>query len=253
MLARSALLLAAVTVWGQGRVDEARQLAAKGRVAEALAVLDQAVAGSDDPELRFQAGKLLRQLAELRFANLQRIAPDSAPVHELAGRRHELEGRFSLALEEYRAAQARDPSRPGLHYKAGNVLWALRESQAAESELRAELERNPGHGMANLRLGQILAARNADSAAVTPLERAVEVMPESAEARRDLGKAYRKIGRNTDARHQWELLAKSWPADGQVHFLLANLYRALGETELANKEFETHRAILERRRVAATR
>ncbi len=254
MLARTALLLTTIAAaWGQSRIEEARQLVDKGRMVDAIALLDHAIAQSDDPELRFQAGKLLRELAERRFANLQRVAPNSAPVHELAGRRYELEGRFNEALKEYRAALARDSSRPGLHYKTGNMLWALRETATAEAELRIELERNPGHGMANLRLGQILVARNDDAGAVSPLERAVEAMPESSEARRELGKAYRKNGRNSDARKQWELVAKARPADDQIHFLLANLYRAMGETALANKEFATHRAILERRRAASTR
>lgn len=251
MLTAVALLMAGLQAQPPAqRLAQARGLIESGKVSEGLAVLDQAVA-SPDPEVRFQAGKLLRELAERRFAGLQRAAPGSAPVHELAGRHHELRGRLPEALREYRAALAQEPLRPGLHYKAGNILWVMRDWDGAEAELRQELESNPAHGMANLRLGQVLLARNNEAQAADYLERAASAMPSSLEAHRELGKACRKLGRNNDARREWELVAKLRPADDQVHFLLANLYRELGDAAAAKREFEAHRAILERRRALA--
>src|SRR5207244_10237139 len=131
-----------------------------GRIPEALAELDRALVAQGDPEVRFQAGKIMRELAERRFADLERVAPESASVRELAGRQFELRGKLPEALREYRAAIAKDPARPGLHFEAGNILWRMRELDASAEELRTELARTPHHGMANLRLGQVFLADN---------------------------------------------------------------------------------------------
>src|SRR5439155_329813 len=113
---------------------------------------------------------LIRELAERRFAALERLAPDSAAVKELAGRRFEIEGKLPDALREYRGAIAAEPGRPGVHFEAGNILWRLDELDAAAEELRTELARTPHHGLANLRMGQILLSRNEDQQALAFLE-----------------------------------------------------------------------------------
>ena len=230
------------------RLYLARTLVELGRIPEALTEIERVLATSSDPEARFQAGKLIRELAERRFAALERLAPDSAAVKELAGRRFELEGKLPDALREYRGAIVAEPDRPGVHFEAGNILWRLDELDAAAGELRTELARTPHHGMANLRMGQILLSLNEDPQAREFLERAVHEMPESTEARRELGKAYRNAGRLAEARALWEAVAKSHPEDDRVHYLLGNLYRQLGETALARRELDKHRQILARRR-----
>jgi len=233
----------------QTRLYLARTLVELGRVPEALAEIDRALATRTDPEIQFQAGSIVRDLAEHRFADLQRLAPDSAAVRELAGRHYEQQGKLPEALREYRAAIAKEPGRPGLHFETGNLLWRMRELDAATQELNAELARTPHHGMANLRLGQVFLVRNRSEEAIPFLEQAVEAMPESSDARRELGKAYRTLGRTADARKQWEAVAKARPDDDQVHYLLGNLYRQLGDAEGARRELDRHREILDRRQM----
>lgn len=233
------------------RLYLARTLVELRRTAEALAEVERVLAGNADPEALFQAGRLVRELAERRFAELERIAPNSAPLRELAGGRFEMKGDLVEALREYRAAAALDSRRPGVHYSIGNILWKMRELDAAADELKAELAASPHHAMANLRLGQVLMARSEEGLAVAYLERAADAMPESAPARRELGKAYGRTGRKAEARRQWEAVAKAQPGDDQVHYLLGNLYRELGEESLASEELAKHREILERRRALA--
>jgi tetratricopeptide (TPR) repeat protein len=229
------------------RLHLARTLIELKRTPEALGELERALAGKVTPEIRFEAGQILRELAERRFADLQNVAPNSAATLELAGARWELSGNLDEALREYRAAAALDPKRPGVHYRIGNVLWRKRETEAAAESLRRELGLTPHHGMANLRMGQILLVSDRSEEAIAYLERALSAMPASMEARREIGKAYRKAGHLAEARQAWEAVAKARPEDEQVHYLLGNLYREMGELDLAKRELEIHRAILARR------
>jgi predicted Zn-dependent protease len=229
------------------RLNLARTLVEMDRVPEALMEIDRTLAGPADAETQFQAGRILRDLAERRFAALQRLAPDSAASHELAGRHFEQRGQLPEALREYRAAIAKEPGRPGVHFEAGNILWRMRELEQATQELKSELSRTPHHGMANLRLGQVYLAGNGAGEALPFLEQAAGAMPESMEARRELGKAYRALGRTAAAKAQWEAVAKARPEDDQVHYLLGNLYRQLGDAEGARRELERHRQILDQR------
>jgi len=233
------------------RIHLARTLISLHRVPEALAEIERTLAGQRDPDIQFQAGRILRALAESRFAALKRAGPNSAALHEIAGRQLELKGDLAGALNEYRSAAALEPRRPGVHYLIGNVLWRMRELDRGAAALESELSLNPHHAMANLRLGQILVARNDDGAALRLLERAVSAMPESTDGRRELGKAYRKLGRLAEARREWEMVANARPEDDQVHYLLGNLYREEGDDARAQEELAKHRKILERRRTIA--
>jgi tetratricopeptide (TPR) repeat protein len=235
----------------EARVYLARTLIELEDVAEGLRELERVLKDGAGPEAKFQAGRVIRELAERRLADLQRLAPDSAALRELAGIHYERKGQHEKALEEFRQAAVMEPRRPGIHYRIGNVLWRMRELEQAEQHLRRELTANPHHAQANLRLGQVLVARNQEEQAAPLLERAVKGAPGSIEARRELGKAYRKLGRLKEARQLWEAIAAARPEDDQVHYLLGGLYREMGEAELARTAFDKHRSILDRRRELA--
>ena len=237
----------------QARLWLARTLTELKRVPEALGEIERVLAGSPSPDTRFQAGRILRDLAERRFRELESAAPESAAVREFAGARFERSGDLEAALREYRAAATMDRRRPGVHYRAGSVLWRMRELAAAQEELEKELAINPHHPMANLRLAQILIARDEHAQAVPYLDRCIAGMPEWIEARKELGKAYAKTGRLRDAQREWEWIAKARPEDEQIHYLLGNLYRELGDGERARRELARHREILDRRRARAGR
>ncbi|MFN7543704.1 MAG: tetratricopeptide repeat protein [Acidobacteriota bacterium] len=235
----------------EARLARAREFLQQQRRVEALEELGKALAGKPGAEVRFQAGKLLRGLAESRLEALREAAPRSAGLSELAGDRHERLGQFAEALAEYREAAKLEADRPGLHYRLGNVLWKMREVEAAIGELNRELALSPHHGMANLRLGQAWMSSGEEERALGPLEAARASMPESIEARRDLGKAYRKLNRNEEARREWEYVARAKPEDEQVHYLLSGVYRDLGQEEKAQEALARHRGLLEQRRARA--
>jgi len=229
------------------RVWLARTLLELHRNSEAVAEIQRALTEPVAPDVRFEAGRVLRDLAEERLTQLQTIAPDSPATSELAGERFERAGNLDAALQQYRAAAKSHNDRPGIHYRIGNILWLKRETDDALVELKKELALTPQHGMANLRAGQLLLQTDRAAESIAYFERALVAMPESTEARREAGKAYRKTGRATEARSQWEAVAKARPNDDQIHYLLGNLYRELGQSALANAELEKHKVILQRR------
>ena len=230
------------------RLYLARTLIELNRAADAVGELEKLLSTAVDPDVRFRAGKVFQELGERRMAQLEIVAPDSAATLELAGERLEWTGQLDEALRLYTEAAKREPARPGVHYRVGNVLWRKREIPAANNALQKELSLTPQHGMANMRMGQIHLNTDDAAQALPYLQRAVAAMPSSTEARRELGKALRKSGRPQEARSEWEQVAKLRPNDDQVFYLLGSLYRELGEAELAAKALQQHRTILERRR-----
>ncbi|MGH9633055.1 MAG: tetratricopeptide repeat protein [Bryobacteraceae bacterium] len=232
----------------QARVYLARTLIAQNRAAEALGEIKQLMAiHPDDPEAQFQAGTLLKELAEVRFAELERLAPEASETHELRGRHFEAAGKLKEAIGEYRQALQKSPGAPGLHFLIGNAQWKLREYEAAKAELEAELKVNPHHTMANFRLGQTYLSLNDSERAIEYLQRAVENDGGHLEARRELGKALRQAGRNEEALEQLKTVAARRPEDDSVHAQLAAVYRSLGDMESARREMEVHREILRKR------
>ncbi len=241
--------LAAKPADEHARLYLAKTLIELNRLPDAVAEVQQLAALRSSPEARYQAGLILRQLAERRFQDLEQAAPGSPAVLVLAAQRLERQGNHAEALEHYRAAAKLEPQRPGIHYAIGNALWRARDLESAATELSMELARNPQHGMARFRLAQVLIARGEEAAAIEPLEAAREALPQNLEIQRELGKAYRKAGRLAEARRTWEALARARPGDDQVHFLLGGLYREMGEPARAQAALARHRMILERRRV----
>ena len=196
---------------GMTRVWLARTLVELHRNPEATAELQKALTEPVAPDVRFEAGRLLREIAEDHLAQLQTIAPDSPAAFELTGERYEWAGNLDAALIEYRAAAKSHDNRPGVHYRVGNILWLKRQTDEALIELQKELALTPQHGMANLRVGQLLLLEDRAEESLPYFDRALKAVPDSIEARREAGKAYRKAGRNNDARALWESVAKARP------------------------------------------
>ena len=235
-----------------GDLDQVRALVRAGRFPEALHELQEALRKAPgNPEIQYQAGELLRQLAADRAAGLEELAPDSAEAHELVGRSLEARGHLDEALSAYRAALSKSPRLPGVHFLIGNILWKQRDFEAAKPEMEAELHWNPDHALANLRLGQILLAMNQPGAAADHLRQAVSSDDSSLAAHRELGKAYRALRDYAHALSEFQIVASRRPQDDSVHAQLATVYRSLGETARARAEMETHRRLLQEKAEAA--
>ena len=235
-----------------GNLDQARALLRDGRFPEALRELAESLRKAPgNPEVQYQIGEILGQLGTDRAARLEELAPDSAEAHELLGRALEARGDLVGALSAYRAAMARSPRLPGVHFLIGNILWKQRDFEAAQPEMEAELRGNPHHALANLRLGQILLAMDQPGAAAEHLREAVGADNASIEAHQALGKAYRALRDYQQALREFQIVASRRPQDDAVHAQLATVYRSLGQTARARAEMETQRRLLQEKAEAA--
>ncbi len=235
-------------------VAQTRELIRSGDIVSALHNLERI--GSehpDDPEAKFAMGEIFQELAAVRAAQLQRVAPESAAAHELLGNSLEAQGKLAEAAAEYRRALDGAPKKPGLHFLLGNVDWKLRNFDAAQTELAQELKLNPHHAMANLRIGEIVldTQREEPMHAVAFLREAVTDAPNSLEAHRELGKALRLAHEYSGAANELQWVASKAPNDDSVHAQLAALYKDMGDQARARQEIEIHAKIL-RERLAAS-
>jgi tetratricopeptide (TPR) repeat protein len=226
-------------------LNHARTMLREDRLPEALREMDAALRESPrNPEIQYEIGELLRELAGKRAARLEQLAPDSPEAKQLLGRSLEAHGNTEAALTAYKAALSKNPRQPGLHYLIGNIHWRDRDFDAAKAEMEAELRLNPQHFAANLRLGQILLAMNRPAPAADHLREALRADGASAEAHREMGKACRLLGLYEDALREFQFVVQHLPQDTSVHAQLASVYRSLGQTDRAKAEMEAQRLAL---------
>ncbi len=235
-------------------LESARSLAHSGRVIEALRELKELEQRNpNDPDLQFAIGETLQELAGAKTEQLQKLAPESAQMHELMGKLLESHQKEAEAALEYQLAAKREPNRPGIHFLIGNLFWKQRDLDAARPAFEKELELNPDHAQANLRMGEILLVTDRESpqSAIPYLHKAIADAHTGLEAHRELGKALRLAGRYGDSYHELEFVLKQDPDDELVHAQLAALYRDKGDSTNARKELAIQRQILQRKRDAS--
>jgi tetratricopeptide (TPR) repeat protein len=235
-------------------IESARALVRSGRVVDALhQIRELEQQKPNDPNLQFELGEILQELAGSRAERLQKFAPESPQVHELVGKLLESHQKMTEAVAEYKLAAQANPSMPGVYFLIGNLYYKQRDFDAARPALESELRLNRDHALANLRLGQILLVTDADAPqrAIPYLRKAIADSHTGLEAHRELGRALRLSGKYQEAYEELELVVRQKPDDEFVHAQLAALYRNQGDAQHARKELEIQRQILQRKREAS--
>ena len=115
-----------------------------------------------DPEVQYHDGKIFGNFAFLTMQKLWQAAPDSVWRHQAEGEALESQGSLEAALGQYREVLARDPQRPGIHYRIGRILLsrsqktgAPGDTTAAAKEFEQELQLDPANGNAAYELAEI--------------------------------------------------------------------------------------------------
>lgn len=198
---------------------------------------------SRDAELLYWKGLSMQQLTSKSYEALARLEPDSARIHELAGRLAAERDDEPTALREFKLAAERDPDLPGIHYAIGHILMRNRQLQEAGGEFRAELKSDPYNPIVQCELGSVYLNLREPDQSIPLLEAGLARRPDLVDAHRDLGRAYGQKGNWEKAISQFQLVAAARPADYSIHMLIGDACRRLGRMADAEAEFRKGREL----------
>lgn len=179
-----------------------------GKAAEVALVL--ARLHPDDPEVLYHSGRLFANLAYLQTMKLAQVAPDSVWMHQAAGEANESQGFYDAAIREYRQVIAKEPRRPGLHFRVGRSLLSRSKQDAPGADTLATREE-----------------------AVREFEQELALDPTNANAAYELGELHRKSGALDRARDLFEAAVKQYPDFEDARIGLGRVLIASGKPELA--------------------
>jgi tetratricopeptide (TPR) repeat protein len=180
------------------------------------------------------------------------LAPGRGDLDLLLGQKEHRAGRYTAAIDAYRAALASKTSPAEAHYGMGLTLRALRKMDEAAAEFRATLNSNPRHAGAHFELGRLLIGQDRLEDAGAQLRQAVDLDPALAEAHLELGKVYHKQGKNAEAESEFQAALRAKPDLSPALYELATLAKERGDTQAAHTYFARIRD-LDRHRIDGTR
>jgi tetratricopeptide (TPR) repeat protein len=160
----------------------------------------------NDPEVQYHDGKIFGNFAYVTMQKLWQAAPDSVWKHQAEGEALESQGSFESAIGQYREVLARDPQRPGIHYRLGRILLARSQKTGAPE-------------------GTDAAAKEFDAE--------IKLDPTNANAAYELAEIDRNAGRFDDAQKYFELALKGHPDFEEAHLGLAAALISAHKPELA--------------------
>jgi tetratricopeptide (TPR) repeat protein len=218
--------------------DLANYLTAQGRLDEAEQALRDAIkADPDNFDLKFALAQFIsrsRQNPDLAEATLKEFiaaAPDEARLPILLGTFYEASNRAEEAMDQYRAAAARDP-RSANGYEARTRIAALQLAAGRPAEARTTLEEvlaeAPDNGPALLGRGELNLAEGRPDDAIADLRGVLRKEPENRAALRALARAHLARGDATLAQDSFRRLLQVAPGDVDANTELARLLAAAG-------------------------
>jgi tetratricopeptide (TPR) repeat protein len=242
-----------------------RVLLKKGKNAEAKAQIEQAVAL--DPTFEYGYALAIADLdlgdgdgAAKIFSEMLASFGDTAAIHMLFGQAYGGSDFQAKALEEFKAAIAKDNRLPGAHYSLASAYLATSGNarlHEVEAELRKEIEVSPASAAAYGALGHLLAGQHADTAmtaeALHDLKRAAELDPKNPDAFLYLGQFYadaKMVPEAEAALRRSIVLTNDVSRNGfqvqKAHYVLGRLLIQTGRTDEGKQEIVTSQTLLQR-------
>jgi tetratricopeptide (TPR) repeat protein len=218
-----------------------------GRLPEAVAVLQEALAKSpDDPDLLYYYGRAAGLLSKDAFDTLEARFPDSARAHQMMAEDYAALREVPSAEREFNEALRLRPQTAGLHMDFGYLYGRAQQWDKAEEQFRLETELQPGNAEAMYRLGEAEMQLGKFHDARVTLVRSDQLKHDMPETVYMLGKAANLDGDDALAQKSWLrllTLENNTSLAGQAHFGLAGIYRKQGKTAEAEKEMELFRKL----------
>ncbi len=160
----------------------------------------------NDPEVQYHDGKIFGNFAFLTMQKLWQAPPDSIWKHQAEAEALESQGSYEAAIGQYRDVLARDPHRPGIHYRLGRTLLSRSQKIGSREDARE---------------------------AATEFQRELELDPQNANAAYELGEINRNAGQLESAQKYFELALTNHPEFEEAHLGLAATLISEQKFELA--------------------
>jgi tetratricopeptide (TPR) repeat protein len=192
-----------------------------------------------------ESNRMLGHVAEARdaFRELNRRFPDSAWTHYLMAIAYENQPAVDKAIEEYKAALARDPKLPNAAFAIGYLYWRQQDAESAKSWLEKQVETQPCHALAVFYLGQIARAEQDKAAAEKHYRRAISCDADSVEAHIRLGMTLEDMNQNAEAIVELKRAIELAPENSTAHYRLALVYKKVGRAKDSEAEYEIVRRL----------
>jgi spermidine synthase len=200
----SVVELTAVSSWCPACFVNGKPVALVEGLDTYLALLDRAYTASPDEVA--QVRRLSRSEGRLiaGSAYLGAIVPESAELHDILGVDFASKGAFADAIEEFRAALARNPGAARAHWHLGRALVSMGSRDEGISHLRTSTELEPANGQARYDLAIVLLQEGQIDAAIEELRATLQLLPNLVGAHNNLGIALASQGKTGEAIRQFQ-------------------------------------------------
>ena len=201
----------------------------RARVATSIAAVLLLAAGActSDPQVKAQKyvasgdaylAKHENNRALIEYKRAVQVRPEWADAHYKLAKVYELEGDAPNAYHEYARTGDLDLSNTDAQVKAGLLLLAAGEFEAARTRAELALKAAPDSAPANILLGNALAGLNETDKAVKQIEQAISLDPSYAPAWTALGAVQFRAGTRDDAANAFQKAVDAGAAFGGSAF-----------------------------------
>jgi tetratricopeptide (TPR) repeat protein len=205
-----------------------------------------------DPDVLYVSTHAYSDLATRVSGELAQTAPNSYQARELQAEALEVQGKWDEAAKQYRAVLKQNPSLPGIHYRLARILLSKPGfdpgiSDEAKRELQQELAIDPNNAGAEYVLGALARQNQQWDEAIAHFSRATKLDAGFGDAFLELGTSLIFLKRFSEAIPTLETAVRLQPGNPGAHYNLAMAYSRSGRKDDAEKEFATHRQLLQQR------
>jgi len=226
----------------EARYHLARILEEKGRVREAIAILD----GGEGSLFRLHRDRLVAQAGGIPAKQLfQRISSstDAFQLATVASGFH-FSGSFVEAKTLLDRAVTFQPDRVDLRHNRGTLAFELGERDLALEEYLAVLKMDPMHGETHFNMGILYEREDQLEKALSSYEATLQCIPNHAGAMNNIGALYLRVGKPAPARMLLAKVLKKDPAHASAHVNLAWAYLMEGQEEEALSSLRKYVSLL---------
>jgi tetratricopeptide (TPR) repeat protein len=179
--------------------------------------------------------------ADAAFEQISQIDPDSSRAHQILGDSDVAAELFDDAINEYKAALARNNRLPGLHGALCYAMSRLGQLQDAMRECDAELEIAPYSAEAYVGAGRVHLLANDDAKAEALLTKAIALDRPPVVAFKFLGQVYLRQEKYSEAARVLRKYLAEEKTDSAAYYLLARACKYTGDTEGMNEAITAYK------------